>query len=92
MKVNGMEVASWKSIRPQTPQQRDARSCRVFVIKVGLWYAFIIGLFLLTKRGGAVLVEYWAQRCPYKKDRGLTERLDWLIFVIATGYLTAQIE
>lgn len=58
MKVNGMEVASWKSIRPQTPQQRDARSCGVFVIKVGLWYAFIIGLFLLTKRGGAVLVEY----------------------------------
>lgn len=46
----------------------------------------------ITKRGGAVLVEYWAQRCPYKKDRGLTERLDWLIFVIATGYLTAQIE
>ena len=37
MKANDMEVASWKSIRPPTPQQRDARSCGVYVIKVGTW-------------------------------------------------------
>ena len=35
MKAQKMEVASWKTIEPPTPQQQDARSCGVYVIKVG---------------------------------------------------------
>ena len=42
MKVNDRDVASWKSIRPPTPQQRDTKSCGVYVIKVGLWLCTVI--------------------------------------------------
>ena len=30
-----MDLTSWKSITPRTPQQGDVQSCGVYVIKVG---------------------------------------------------------
>ena len=72
MMANDMDVASWKSIRPPTPQQRDARICGVYVIKVGYWLCTIITAYRAT------LGEYrpevlGAAMSVQKKDRGLIE-------------------
>lgn len=67
MKVNDMDVASWKSIRPPTPQQRDTRSCGVYVIKVGLRLCTVItahGARLGEKtRGLDFWYCYWPSDC-----------------------------
>lgn len=35
MTANKMDVTSWKNMTLTTPQQGDAQSCGVYVIKVG---------------------------------------------------------
>ena len=81
MKAIDMKVASWKSIRPQTPQQQDVRSCSVYVIKVPFTtvcfrYRAVLGEYRTEVLGTAMPLQ--------KKTEGYQSDL-----IIVTGHLTA---